>query len=106
MLLLRARTILSASPAGNVVCKGGAMPRNGWVSSTGNTSWLWLGIAVACCWIACAEEPESVDTNRKNKGIKSISIDEVDRLRAEKTPVVLDVRAPSEFALGHIPGAV
>jgi len=37
---------------------------------------------------------------------RNIGVDEFDKLRTNNTSVVLDVRTPSEFARGHIPGAV
>ena len=39
-------------------------------------------------------------------GVRTISIDEFDRLRKESGVVVLDVRTPGEFAAGHVAGAV
>ena len=40
------------------------------------------------------------------KGAKNVSVDEFDKLRADKNAVVLDVRTAKEFNDGHIPGAV
>lgn len=37
---------------------------------------------------------------------KNINVAEFEKLRAEKTNVVLDVRTQKEFDAGHIPGAV
>ena len=37
---------------------------------------------------------------------KNVGVDEFDKLRTNNTSVILDVRTPSEFARGHIPGAV
>ena len=37
---------------------------------------------------------------------RNIGVDEFDKLRTNNTSVILDVRTPSEFARGHIPGAV
>jgi phage shock protein E len=39
-------------------------------------------------------------------GVKNASVEEFDKLRAEKNAVVLDVRTEKEFKEGHIPGAV
>ena len=36
---------------------------------------------------------------------KRISLDEFDKLRVQTNYVILDVRSPSEFAAGHVPGA-
>jgi phage shock protein E len=40
------------------------------------------------------------------KTVKNVSVDEFDKLRANKNSLVLDVRTPREFASGHIPGAI
>jgi rhodanese-related sulfurtransferase len=37
---------------------------------------------------------------------KNIDVAEFEKLRTDKSNVVLDVRTPKEFAAGHIPGAV
>lgn len=37
---------------------------------------------------------------------KSITLPQFEKLRAEKTNVVLDVRTKKEFDAGHIPGAI
>lgn len=39
-------------------------------------------------------------------GVKNVSVEEFDKLRAGKDTVVLDVRTENEFKDGHIPGAV
>ena len=36
---------------------------------------------------------------------KRISLEEFDKLRVQTNYVILDVRSPSEFAAGHVPGA-
>ena len=36
---------------------------------------------------------------------KRISLEEFDKLRGQTNYVILDVRSPSEFAAGHVPGA-
>jgi len=41
-----------------------------------------------------------------SKNFKNISVEEFDKLRADKNNVVLDVRTKKEFDAGHIPGAV
>src|SRR4051794_11444778 len=38
--------------------------------------------------------------------VKKIGVEEFDKLRLQKTNVVLDVRTEKEFKAGHIPGAV
>jgi len=40
------------------------------------------------------------------KAYRNISVEEFDRLRADKKNVVLDVRTKKEFDAGHIPGAM
>ena len=40
------------------------------------------------------------------KGVRNVGVEEFDRLRADKSNVVLDVRTADEFAKGHIPGAI
>jgi len=37
---------------------------------------------------------------------KNLNIDQFEKMRAEKTNVVLDVRTQKEYDAGHIPGAV
>src|SRR6266513_411645 len=44
-------------------------------------------------------------TNAATK-VKIIGVEEFDKLRANKTNVVLDVRTTREFKAGHIPGAL
>jgi rhodanese-related sulfurtransferase len=38
--------------------------------------------------------------------LKNVDVPEFEALRQEKKSVILDVRTPSEYAVGHIPGAV
>jgi rhodanese-related sulfurtransferase len=40
------------------------------------------------------------------KNVKSVDVEEFDKLRAEKNSVVLDVRTQKEYESGHIPGAI
>ncbi len=42
----------------------------------------------------------------EGKGFKTIRAEEFDKLRADKTNVVLDVRRTVEFTSGHVAGAV
>lgn len=56
-----------------------------------------------------ADEPKSPADGKAaagNKGFKNITVEEFDKLRADKQNQVLDVRTPKEFAAGHMPGAV
>ena len=47
--------------------------------------------------------PPSTNTATK---VKIVGVEEFDKLRANKTNVVLDVRSAVEFKAGHIPGAL
>ena len=38
--------------------------------------------------------------------VKQIDTEQFDKMRTDKNTVVLDVRTPGEFKLGHVPGAV
>src|SRR5712675_907812 len=38
--------------------------------------------------------------------VKSVGLDEFERIRTGKKSVVIDLRTPAEYAVGHIPGAV
>jgi phage shock protein E len=40
------------------------------------------------------------------KSVRNVSVEEFDKLRADKSAVVLDVRTKKEFEAGHIPGAM
>ena len=42
----------------------------------------------------------------ESKSYKNVGVEEFDKLRMNKTNVVLDVRTPKEFSDGHIPGAI
>ena len=54
-----------------------------------------------------AEEPHGAGGGTPaSKGFKNVAVEEFDKLRADKQKQVLDVRTASEFARGHIPGAV
>jgi rhodanese-related sulfurtransferase len=41
----------------------------------------------------------------KKAAVKRVDVEEFDKLRADKTNVILDVRTEKEFMAGHIPGA-
>jgi rhodanese-related sulfurtransferase len=51
-----------------------------------------------------AQHSDSVPLAEKTP-VKNVGVEEFDKLRANKNTVVLDVRTPSEFAAGHMPGA-
>src|SRR5689334_11716811 len=53
---------------------------------------------------AAAETKSAPATNQQLT--RNIGVDEFDKLRTNNNSVILDVRTPSEFARGHIPGAV
>ena len=63
---------------------------------------LLLGFSSLLC--AAADLKSAPGANRQVA--RNIGVDEFDKLRTNKTSVILDVRTPSEFAGGHIPGAV
>lgn len=44
-------------------------------------------------------------TEKKSTTVKRIGVEEYDKLRADKSNVILDVRSAEEFKTGHIPGA-
>jgi rhodanese-related sulfurtransferase len=49
---------------------------------------------------------EAKKTGEAPKGFKNIGVEEFAKLSKDKKSIVLDVRTPSEFKAGHIPGAV
>jgi rhodanese-related sulfurtransferase len=53
-----------------------------------------------------AETPAQKPSASAAKPFKNVGAEEFDKLRQNKTNVVLDVRTPKEYAAGHIPGAV
>lgn len=64
-----------------------------------------LSLLLALCYGSgslSAAEPKTAEP----KGFKNASVEEFDKLRADKKNVVLDVRTKKEFDAGHIPGAV
>ena len=71
---------------------------------------LMLGGLALCCVVTFlfAGESQTGGKSRKAKPepIKDVSVDEFDRLRTNRTAVILDVRSKREYALGHVPGAV
>src|SRR3954468_3794511 len=44
-------------------------------------------------------------TEKKTTAVKRIGVEEYDKLRADKSNVILDVRSAEEFKTGHVPGA-
>src|SRR5687768_9616148 len=49
---------------------------------------------------------EAASQLAESKTVKNVDVAEFEKLRAEKTNIVLDVRSKKEFAAGHIPGAI
>ena len=67
-------------------------------------------LALALCFgspLYGAEEPHGAEGGKAApKGFKNVGVEEFEKLRADKHKQVLDVRTASEFAAGHVPGAV
>ena len=61
---------------------------------------LWLRLWVLCLAILPAWSAEP------GARYKDVGVDEFERLAKTGNPVVLDVRTASEFAAGHLPGAI
>ena len=51
-------------------------------------------------------EPKPASGKKEVKPVKNVSVDEFEKLRADRKNIVLDVRTREEYAAGHIPGAV
>ena len=68
---------------------------------------LLIGL-LGCSSAAAAETPSksAAPAGAASKPFKNVGVEEFDKLRADKSNVVLDVRTPKEFTEGHIPGAV
>ena len=71
-----------------------------------------LGLAAAALVISRAAEPDQKTAASKNEArpgtgqAKNIGVQEFEKLRTDKKNVVLDVRTSTEYAAGHIPGAI
>jgi rhodanese-related sulfurtransferase len=52
-----------------------------------------------------ADEKGATPVPPSKQEVKLVSVEEFDKLRANKANVVLDVRTPDEFKAGHVPGA-
>ena len=70
-------------------------------------------VALAACLVAArvwaADDPHDSSGAKppaQAKGYKNVSVEDFDKLRANKQNRVLDVRAAKEFAAGHMPGAI
>jgi len=67
------------------------------------------------CAVAASSKADDLATAKPSDGslrtgtdspVKSVGLDEFEKIRTEKKSVVIDLRTPSEYAVGHIPGAV
>ena len=71
---------------------------------------LLLGALALWCvktFLFAGESPTSGESRKtKPEPIRDVSAEEFDRLRTNRTSVILDVRSTREYALGHVPGAV
>ena len=68
-----------------------------------------LLLCVAAAPLLGADDPHGTagaKPSTEASGFKNVSVEEFDKLRANKQNRLLDVRTPSEFAGGHIPGAI
>ena len=65
-------------------------------------------LVLACAApIALAGDPSAAPATAKPATrVKLVGVEEFDKLRANKTNIVLDVRTPAEFKAGHIAGAI
>ena len=72
-------------------------------------NWLiFLACAVAiAAQIGVADDKTIPPASAKpDPKVRVIGVEEFDKLRANRTNIVLDVRTPREFKAGHIPGAL
>jgi phage shock protein E len=60
---------------------------------------------IACLLVSVAWGADEKGAHTPSK-VKQVDVEQVEKLRAQKTNVVLDVRSEKEFKAGHIPGAV
>lgn len=68
--------------------------------------WIVFSVLLALPAAWSADEKPAAPAAKPAAKIKRVDVEEFDKLRANKENVVLDVRTPSEFKAGHIPGAV
>jgi rhodanese-related sulfurtransferase len=64
-------------------------------------SWL----VICSAQLFGADEKSAAAPPKQGTKVKLVSVEEFDKLRANKANIVLDVRTPDEFKAGHIPGA-
>ena len=65
-----------------------------------------LGMAVVARAADAKDEQKPAAAKKEIKPFKNVSVDEFEKLRADRKNIVLDVRTKEEYAAGHIPGAV
>ena len=65
-----------------------------------------LSIASGASAADAKDQQKPAAEKKAAKPFKNVGVAEFDKLRADKKTVVLDVRTRTEFAAGHIPGAV
>jgi rhodanese-related sulfurtransferase len=69
---------------------------------------------IAVCWLLLLAvgsqggdgAARTVVARQQGGQINNVELQQVEALRHEKKAVILDVRTPSEYVIGHIPGAV
>jgi len=74
----------------------------------------WAPRVVLLCVLCLAPAVRAADApaaggahaRQQRTELKNVDVPEFEALRQEKKSVILDVRTPSEYAVGHIPGAV
>lgn len=100
MFLLRVRNDVPGLTKANSADKGGALLE---LTVRAALSVLLLGFFTGFC---AAADLRSARSSSKEPITRNIGVDQFDKLRTNNASVILDVRTPSEFARGHIPGAV
>jgi rhodanese-related sulfurtransferase len=66
---------------------------------------LALACTTATTHALAGDLPAQPAAGKSATKVKVVGVEEFDKLRANKTNIVLDVRTPAEFKAGHIPGA-
>ena len=67
---------------------------------------LILAIAFSFVLFSPSARAEPASKPATQSAIRTIDVDEFEKLAADSTNVILDVRTPEEFAAGHLPNAV
>lgn len=67
-----------------------------------------FALSALLCATACPAQDKAPTppTTAPATVAKKITLDEFDKMRGGKDTILLDVRTPTEFAAGHVPGAV